>query len=145
MLKAELGRLKKVERPANVKDIEVAREHGDISENAEFHAAKERQAFIDGRIRDISSKISRAEVIDPSKLNVEHVVFGAKVKLEDAETGDLVTYRIVGEDEAKVENGMINVASPLARALIGKNLDEQVQVKTPGGVKEFIIMDITFD
>lgn len=144
-LKNELEHLKKVVRPQVVKEIQDARAHGDISENAEFHAAKERQSFVEGRIQELTAKINRAEIIDPATLNASHVVFGATVKLEEVKTGDVVTYQIVGEDEASVENGKISVASPLARALIGKELDEQVQVKTPNGIKEYIILDIKYE
>lgn len=144
-LKSELEHLKKVVRPQVVREIQDARGHGDISENAEFHAAKERQAFVEGRIQELTAKINRAEIIDPSTLNASHVAFGATVKLEEVKTGDVVTYQIVGEDEASVENGKISVASPLARALIGKELDEQVQVKTPSGIKEYIILDIKYE
>ena len=144
-LKVELDHLKKVVRPKVVREIQDARAHGDIAENAEFHAAKERQSFVEGRIQELSNKLSRAEVIDPTTFTEEHVAFGATVKLEEVKSGDVVTYQIVGEDEASVENGKISVASPLARALIGKDLDEQVQVKTPGGLKEYIILDIRYE
>jgi len=144
-LKVELDHLKKDVRPKVVRDIEEARGHGDIQENAEFHAAKERQSFVEGRIMELTSKISRAEVIDPAALKSDHIAFGATVKLEDAKSGEVVTYQIVGENEASVENGKISVASPLARALIGKELDEQIQVKTPGGIKEYIILDIRYE
>ena len=144
-LKGELDNLKKVVRPQVVRDIEEARGHGDIMENAEFHAAKEHQSFVEGRIMELTSRINRAEVIDPASLKSEHVVFGATVKLEEAKTGEVVSYQIVGEDETSVENGKISVASPLARALIGKKLDEQIQVKAPGGLKEYIILDFRYE
>ncbi len=144
-LKEELDRLKREVRPKVVMEIQDARAHGDIAENAEFHAAKEKQSFVEGRIQELTGKISRAEVIDISKLTGNTVVFGAKVQIEEVETGEMFTYRIVGEDEADVDSGMISVASPMARALIGKELDEQVMVKTPRGTKEFIIMDVSFD
>jgi len=143
-LKTELDRLIREVRPQVVQEIQDARAHGDISENAEFHAAKERQSFTEGRIQELTSKISRAEVIDITKLSGEMVVFGARVKLEEVESGDIFDYFIVGEDEADVEAGKINFASPIGRALIGKELDEQVRVKTPRGIKEFIILDISF-
>lgn len=144
-LKVELDNLKRVVRPKVVRDIEEARGHGDIMENAEFHAAKEHQSFVEGRIMELTSRLSRAEVIEPASLKSDHISFGATIKIEDAKTGDVVTYQIVGEDEASVENGKISVASPLARALIGKELDEQIQVKTPGGLKEYIILDIRYE
>jgi len=144
-MKGELDHLKKVVRPQVVRDIQEAREHGDIQENAEFHAAKEHQSFVEGKIQELTSKLSRAEVIDPATLKSDNVAFGATVKLEEVKSGEVMTYRIVGEDEASVENGRISVASPLARALIGKTLDEQIQVKTPGGLKEYIILDIRYE
>ena len=144
-LKEELLHLKREVRPKVVQEIQAAREHGDINENAEFHAAKEKQAFLEGRIRELTSKISRAEIIDTSKLSGDTVVFGAKVKIEELETGEIFTYRIVGEDEADAGSGVISVASPMARALIGKELDDEVKVSAPGGMKEFIILDVTFD
>jgi len=144
-IKAELDNLKRNVRPGVMQEIQDARAHGDINENAEFHAAKEKQSFVEGRIQELTSKLSRAEIIDTSKLSGETVVFGATVKLEETDTGEVCTYRIVGEDEADVENGKISVASPLARALIGKRLDEEARVQTPRGIKEFIILDISFE
>jgi len=128
-----------------VQEIQTAREHGDISENAEYHAAKEKQSFLEGRIRELTSRISRAEIIDISKLSGDVVVFGAKVKIEELETGEVFTYRIMGEDEADAGSGVISVASPMARALIGKELDDEVELSAPGGMKEFIILDVTYD
>ncbi len=144
-LKTELDNLKRNVRPDVMQDIHDARSHGDINENAEFHAAKERQSFVEGRIQELSSKLSRAEIIDTSKLSGDTVVFGATVKLEESDTGEIYTYRIVGEDEADVENGKISVGSPIARALIGKQLDEEARVQTPRGIKEFIILEISFE
>lgn len=144
-LKNELDHLTRVVRPKTVQEIADARAHGDISENAEFHAAKEKQSFVEGRIKELTAKISLAEVIDISKLSGNIIVFGAKVKLEEVDTGEIATYRIVGEDEGNVEAGRISVASPLARALIGKELDDQVRVNTPRGIKEYIILDISFE
>ena len=144
-IKKEVEYLKREVRPKIVQEIQDARAHGDISENAEFHAAKERQSFLEGRIQELTNKLGRAEVIDTSKLSGSVVVFGARVKLEEIETGEVFTYRIVGEDEADVEAGKISVGSPIARALIGKELDEHIRVNTPRGPKEFIILDVTFD
>jgi len=143
-LKRRLRQIKEVERPNNVKDIEVARAHGDLSENAEYHAAKERQAFLDGQMKLLESKIGRAEVIDPTKLSGERVVFGATVHLEDVDNDHEVTYQIVGEDEANPSKGKISFSSPVARALIGKSISDEVLVKTPGGVREYDIVDVEF-
>lgn len=143
-LKSELDRLKKVERPKNVKDIEEAREHGDISENAEFHAAKEKQSFIAGRINEVTVKLSKAEVINTDGMSTDKVVFGAFVEIEDENNGDVNRYRIVGDDEADIKEKKISISSPLARGLIGKRLDDSVKVQTPGGVKEYIVLDISY-
>jgi len=144
-LKDELQRLKTVERPANVKEIEEARAHGDISENAEFHAAKERQALLEGRIRMIEDKIARAQVIDPGEQEADRVRFGTTVVLSDTESGEEVTYRIVGEDEADVSKGLISITSPVARALLGKAVDDEVRVEVPKGTREFEILEIRLD
>ena len=144
MLRKELQRLKKEERPKIVEEIARAREHGDLSENAEYDAAKERQGFIEARIREIEEKTALAEVIDPSKLKGEKVVFGATVTLEDNDSSDEVVYQIVGDDEANVEDGKISISSPIARALIGRNLDDEVKVQTPGGTRVFEIVDVSF-
>lgn len=143
-LTEELKRLKSVERPRNVREIEEAREHGDLSENAEFHAAKERQSLLDLQIREIEDKIARAQVIDISKLSGERVVFGATVSLADGDTGDKVVYQIVGDHEAEPKNGKISISSPIARALIGKNEGEEIQVRTPTGVRTFDILSVDF-
>jgi len=143
-LTEELKRLKSVERPRNVREIEEAREHGDLSENAEFHAAKERQSLLDLQIREIEDKIARAQVIDISKLSGERVVFGATVSLADGDTGDKVVYQIVGDHEAEPKNGKISISSPIARALIGKNEGEEVQVRTPTGVRTFDILSVDY-
>jgi transcription elongation factor GreA len=143
-LTEELKRLKSVERPRNVREIEEAREHGDLSENAEFHAAKDRQSLLDLQIRDIEDKIARAQVIDISKLSGEKVVFGATVALADGDTGDKVVYQIVGDHEAEPKNGKISISSPIARALIGKNEGEEVQVRTPTGVRTFDILSVDY-
>lgn len=144
-LKEELKHLKSVERPANVKDIEEAIAHGDLSENAEYHAAKEKQAHIAGRIAMLDDKIARAQVIETEGQNPDKVRFGATVVLSDVETEDEVSYTIVGEDEADAKKGMISVTSPVARALMGKEVGEDVSVKVPKGVREFEVLEIRFD
>lgn len=144
-MKEELHRLKTVERPANVKDIEVARAHGDISENAEFHAAKERQGHLNARIVMLDDKLARAQVIDPSMQNSDQVRFGATVVLCDSQTSEEVRYRIVGEDEANLSEGTISISSPVARALIGKAVDDEVVVKVPKGTREFEVLEISFE
>ena len=139
-----LKHLKEVERPQNARDIEEARGHGDISENAEFHAAKEKQAFIAGSIAELEDRIARAEVIDPSKLGGSRVVFGATVTLYDLETEESVRYQIVGEDEADLAQGKISVSAPIARALIGKEVGDEAVVRAPGGDREYEIEDVEF-
>jgi len=145
LLKEELKRLKEVERPAAIKAIEVARGHGDLSENAEYDAAKERQSFIEGRIRDLEAKLALAEVIDPARLSGSRVVFGATVSLTDAETGEAQTYRIVGEDEADIKSGLISIGSPVARALIGREVGDAVRVRAPKGQRELEIVSVKFE
>jgi transcription elongation factor GreA len=140
----ELKRLKTVERPKNVREIEEARGHGDLSENAEFHAAKERQSLLDVQIREIEDKLARAQVIDVSKLSGDKVVFGATVSLADSDTGDKVVYQIVGDHEAEPKNGKISISSPVARGLIGKNQGDEVQVRTPTGVRTFEILSVEY-
>jgi len=130
-LEEELRRLKNEERPAVIKAIEEARAHGDLSENAEYHAAKERQAFIEGRLEEIESKVSRAEVIDPSTLSGDTVMFGATVTVVDEDTDEESTYQIVGTEEADIKNGLLSVAAPLARALIAKSVGDSADVTTP--------------
>ena len=144
-LKEELKRLKNVERPKIVKEIAEARSHGDLSENAEYHAAKEKQSHIEGRIAQVEHWIATAEVIDLSKHVGDKVVFGATVKLTDGESGDEVTYRIVGELEADLKQGRISVTSPIARALIGRAEGDEVVVRTPGGQKEYEIQGVSFE
>jgi transcription elongation factor GreA len=141
-LEEELRRLKAVERPKIVKEIELARAHGDISENAEFHAAKERQSHIEGRVRQLEDRLARAVVIDPSGQSTDEVRFGVTVQLEDAETGDRVTYTILGEEESDVVNGCISVTSPVARALLGKAVGDSVTVRVPKGVRIFEVLEI---
>jgi len=140
----DLKRLKAVERPKNVRDIEEARDHGDLSENAEFHAAKERQSLLDVQIRDIEDRLARAQVIDVSKLSGDKVVFGATVSLADGDTGDKVIYQIVGDHEAEPKNGKISISSPVARALIGKSEGDEVQVRTPTGVRTLEILSVEY-
>jgi transcription elongation factor GreA len=141
-LKATLKKLKTVDRPHNVKEIEEALAHGDLSENAEYHAAKERQSHIAGRIADIDDKLARAQVIERAELAPDQVRFGCTVRLEDTETNEEVRYRIVGEDEANAADGRISLTSPVARALIGKEVDDTVQVRVPKGTREFDILEI---
>jgi transcription elongation factor GreA len=145
VLKTELKRLREVERPKNVQDIEEARAHGDLKENAEYHAAKERQGFIEGRTREIEAVLAQAEVIDPGKLSGTRVVFGAKVKLTDANTGEDVTYTIVGDYEADIKLGRISVSAPLARAMIGKDQGDTVILKTGKGTREYEISRVEFE
>ena len=143
-LKDELKRLKSVERPRIVKEIAEARSHGDLSENAEYHAAKEKQSHVEGRITQVEHWIATAEVIDVSKLSGDRVVFGATVHLTDCQSGDEVLYRIVGELEADLKQGRISVTSPIARALIGKSEGDVVRVRAPGGEREYEIIDVRY-
>ena len=145
LLKAELQRLKAVDRPAVISAIAEARAHGDISENAEYDAARERQGFIEGRILELEGKLANAQVIDPALLEDEgRVVFGATVELMDVAGGASVSYQIVGEDEADIKLGKISYSSPIAKALIGKFSGDVAEVRTPGGMKEFEIVDVRF-
>ncbi len=145
MLKAELHNLKTVQRPAVIQAIAEARSHGDLSENAEYDAAKERQGFIEGRIKEIEGKLSHAQIIDPRTVDADgRIVFGATVELEDVETGDTVTYQIVGEDEADIKANKISVSSPMARALIGKHAGDTANVQAPGGVRQYEILDVEY-
>ena len=145
-LRAELKRLVSESRPAIIKAIAEARGHGDLSENAEYHAAREQQGFIEGRIKEIEHKLANAEVIDPAKLtNTGKVVFGSLVELEDQDDGTRVTYQIVGEDEADVRAGRISVTSPIARALVGKAEGEVVEVAAPGGTRSYEIVAVRFE
>jgi len=144
-LKAELHRLKTVDRPAVVAAIAEARSHGDLSENADYDAAKERQGFIEGRISEVEAKLANAQVIDPSTIDADgRVVFGATVELEDHESGDHVTYQIVGDDEADLKHGKISVSSPIARALIGKEPGDTVDVQAPAGIRHYDILDVRY-
>jgi transcription elongation factor GreA len=143
-LDAELKRLKTIERPQIIKAIAAARGHGDLSENAEYHAARERQGFIEGRLAELEDKLRRAEVIDPSQLSGKDVKFGAKVKLADEDTDDQATYQIVGEDEADIKAGKLAITAPLARALIGKRAGDSVEVTTPAGSKSYEILSVRY-
>ncbi len=139
-----LRRLRSVERPKIVREIEEARDHGDISENAEFHAAKEKQSLVAAQISDIEDTLARAVVIDVSKLSGDKIVFGATVTLADVDSGDEVVYQIVGDHEAEPKNGKISVSSPIARSIIGKNVGDEVQVQIPTGTRNFEILDVDF-
>ncbi len=144
-LKAELQRLKTRDRPEVIAAIAEARAQGDLSENAEYDAAKDRQGFIEGRIAEIEGKLSVAQIIDPATLNADgRVVFGATVELEDVETGDAVTYQIVGEDEADLKHGLINIGSPIARALIGKEVGDTADVQAPGGARSYEVVAVRY-
>lgn len=146
LLRAELHELKTVARPNVVAAIAEARSHGDLSENAEYDAAKEKQGFIEGRIKEIEGKLARAQIIDPKTLNANgKCVFGATVELEDLDNETHVTYQIVGEDEADIKIGKISVNSPVARALIGKSEGDDISVKTPGGVREYQIIEVRYE
>jgi transcription elongation factor GreA len=142
-LDEELKNLKSVERPSVIRAIAEAREHGDLSENAEYHAAREKQSFVEGRIKELESVLGRAEVIDPAKMSGT-VKFGATVTLADEDSGEEKTYQIVGEVEADLERGLLNMRSPLARALIGKDEGDSVEVKTPGGQKSYEVLSIRY-
>lgn len=146
LLRAELKRLKTVERPSVVAAIAEARSHGDLSENAEYDAAKERQGFVEGRIQEVEGKLGNAQIIDPRSLDADgRVVFGSTVELEDIDEGKTVTYQIVGDDEADLKQGMISLNSPVARALIGKFGGDVVEVQTPGGRREYEILDVRYE
>jgi len=145
MLKNELQRLKSVERPSVIAAIAEARSHGDLSENAEYDAAKERQGFIEGRIKELEGKLANAQIIDPRHLDADgRVVFGATVALVDAETGDEVRYQIVGDDEADIKQGKVSVSSPIARAMIGKYAGDVADVHAPGGIRHLEILDVHY-
>lgn len=142
-LKEELARLKE-ERPKISREIGVAREHGDLSENAEYHAAKDRQGMVEARIKDIEDKLARAEVIDPARLSGDRVRFGAKVTLMNLDTDEEATYQIVGAEEANIDEGTISVSAPLSRALIGKEVGDEVKVQLPNGTRRYEIAEIEF-
>jgi transcription elongation factor GreA len=146
LLKSELQRLKSVDRHAVIQAIAEARGQGDLSENAEYEAAKDKQGFIEGRIAEIEGKLAAAQIIDPSKLDADgKVVFGATVQLEDEASGQTVTYQIVGDDEADLKKGLISISSPIARALIGKESGDVADVQAPGGVKSYEIVDVRYE
>ena len=146
LLKEELHRLKTIERPNVIAAIAEARSHGDLSENAEYDAAKERQGFIEGRIADVEGKLGNAQIIDPRSLDADgRVVFGATVELEDVDEGQMVTYQIVGDDEADIKQNKISLNSPVARSLISKFAGDVVEVHTPGGRREYEILDVRYE
>ena len=143
-LQQELRRLKTVDRQEVIKLIEFARSLGDLSENAEYETAKQRQSFVEGRIQELESKIGRAEIIDPAELKDKNrVTFGLRVKLENLDTGETVTYQLVGPDESEPDRGLISITSPIGKALIGKQVDDDVQVHAPGGMREFVVLEIS--
>lgn len=142
VLKKELNRLKSVERPANIRAIEEARAHGDLSENAEFSAAKERQSLIDARMRELEYKLGHAEVIDPDTLPRDRALFGSRVVLENLDTGDEVTYQLVGPDESDINDGRISIASPLGQAMLGKVVGDEIVINAPGGKREYELVEI---
>lgn len=145
MLREELHRLKTIERPAVITAIAEARAQGDLSENAEYDAAKEKQGFIEGRIADLEGKLSSAQIINPAEVDADgRVVFGATVELEDLETGATVTYQIVGDDEADIKQSKISISSPIARALIGKCAGDTADVQAPGGVRQYEVLDVNY-
>ncbi|HKK01769.1 MAG TPA: transcription elongation factor GreA [Desulfuromonadales bacterium] len=144
-LQEELKRRIRVDRPKVVQDIAEARSHGDLSENAEYDAAKERQAFVEGRIKELNDKIARAQVINPAELDTDKVVFGATLTLFDVDSGNEVTYQIVGEDEADIKAGKISVTSPVGKALIGHQLDDEVRINVPSGIKIYEVIDIKYE
>jgi transcription elongation factor GreA len=145
MLRVELQRLKTVDRPSVIAAIAEARSHGDLSENAEYDAAKERQGFIEGRIKEVEGKLGNAQIIDPELLDADgRVVFGATVDLEELEEGKAVTYQIVGDDEADIKAGKVSINSPIARALIGKYAGDVAEVQTPGGLREYEVLDVKY-
>lgn len=141
-LRDELQRLERMERPEIVKAIEVARGHGDLSENAEYHAAKERQGMVEGRIRDLKDKLARAEVIDCAAIGTDKAVFGSVVRLLDLGNDEEITYQLLGSDESDVKQGSISVMSPLGRSMLGKEVGDEIKVQTPGGLREFEVVDI---
>jgi len=145
LLKEELQRLKAIERPAVIQAIAEARAQGDLSENAEYEAAREHQSFIEGRIAELESKLANAQIIDPTELDTDgRIVFGATVEIEDVESGEVSVYQIVGDDEADIKSGKISVSSPIARALIGKHVDDEAEVQAPGGVRQYQILSVRF-
>jgi len=144
-LQDELGKLLKVDRPKNIRDISEARAHGDLSENAEYHAAKERQSFIEGRIQELKTKLALAEVIDPSKISQSKTAFGARVKVMDVSTDEEKTFTLVGPDEADARNGKISISSPVGRALLNREIGDVVNIKAPAKTMEYEILEISFE
>jgi transcription elongation factor GreA len=145
-LRKELHRLKTIDRPNVINAIAEARAQGDLSENAEYDAAKERQGFIEGRIQEIEGKLSHAQIINPAELDAGgRIVFGATVELEDMDSGDMVTYQIVGDDESDIKSGKISVSSPIARALIGRHAGDMAHVQAPGGVRQYEVLDVRYE
>lgn len=143
-LREELKHLKEVERPKISREIGIAREHGDLSENAEYHAAKERQGWIEARIKDLEDKLARAEIIDPAKLSGTKVAFGARVRVSNVDTEEESTYRLVGPDEANLNEGSISITSPLARALIGREVGDEIRVRMPAGERVFEVLEVVY-
>jgi transcription elongation factor GreA len=144
-LKEELEQLKSVERPKVIREIATAREHGDLRENAEYHAAKEKQGFIEGRIALIEDALARAEVIEPSRVAGDKIAFGAHIKLSNTATGEEVTYQLVGPMEADIDHGRISVSSPIAKAMVGKEVGDEVKVQTPNGTRVYEVLELSFD
>jgi transcription elongation factor GreA len=144
-LKLELDNLKSVERPKIIKDIATAREHGDLKENAEYHAAKERQGFIEGRIALIEDALARAEVIESSRVAGDKIAFGATVKLTNTNTGDEVTYQLVGPMEADIDKGRISISSPIGKAMMGREVGDEVKVQTPNGARVYEVLELSFE
>jgi len=146
LLRQELHRLKTIDRPGAITAIAEARTHGDLSENAEYDAAKERQSFIEGRIKEIEAKLANAQVIDPKQVDADgRCVFGSTVELEEVKGGEAVAYQIVGEDEADIKKGKVSIGSPIARALIGKVAGDEVEVHTPGGVRKYEVLEVRYE
>jgi transcription elongation factor GreA len=143
-LREELHHLRSVERPRVIQMIATAREHGDLKENAEYHAARDKQSFIEGRVKDLENKLALAEVIDPSKLSGDRVAFGARVKLSNTQTAEEVVYRLVGADEADLETGSISITSPLARSLLGREVGDEVKVRMPGGERLYEVLEVLY-
>jgi transcription elongation factor GreA len=143
-LREELHNLRSVERPKVIQMIATAREHGDLKENAEYHAARDKQSFIEGRVKELEAKLALAEIIDPAKLSGDKIAFGARVKLSNSQTGEEVAYRIVGADEADLAQGTIAVTSPLARSLLGKEVGDEVKMRMPGGDRLYEVLEVEF-